>query len=110
MPKIVKNLRERIVEETKKQIVDNGYSKVTMRSIAEACGIGLGTIYNYYESKDYIVATYMSKDWNDCLDKVENNINSGNGILESIYSGLVNFIKEHETLFKDKKAEIMYAT
>ena len=110
MPKIVENLRERIVEVTKKQIIENGYSKVTMRSIAEACGIGLGTIYNYYESKDYIVATYMSENWKVCLSHVQSDIESGKSVLESIYMGLVNFITEHESLFADKKAEISYAS
>ena len=110
MPKIVENLRERIVEETKKQIVENGYSEVTMRSIAKACGIGLGTIYNYYESKDFIVATYMSKDWNECLSKIQNDINNNKDILESIYTRLVDYIIEHEKLFTDKKAEISYAS
>ena len=84
MPKIVENLRERIVEVTKKQIIENGYSKVTMRSIADACGIGLGTIYNYYESKDYIVATYMSENWKVCLSHVQSDIESGKSVLESI--------------------------
>ena len=110
MPKIVENLRERIVEVTKKQIVENGYSKVTMRSIADACGIGLGTIYNYYKSKDFIVATYMSENWKVCLSNVQSNIDNGKSILESVYVGLYNFITEHESLFADKKAEISYAS
>ena len=110
MPKIVENLREKIVEVTKKQILENGYSKVTMRGIAEACGIGLGTIYNYYESKDYIVATYMMDDWKVCLSHVQSDIESGKSVLESVYTGLVNFIAEHESLFADKKAEISYAS
>ena len=110
MPKIVENLRERIVEVTKQQILENGYSKVTMRSIAEGCQIGLGTIYNYYESKDYIVATYMMDDWKICLNNVQSNINTGKSILESVYIGLYNFIVEHEGLFNDKKAEISYAS
>ena len=110
MPKIVKNLRERIVEVTKKQILENGYSKVTMRSIADECKIGLGTIYNYYKSKDFIVATYMFENWKICLSNVQSDINNGKSILESVYVGLTNFITEHESLFADKKAEISYAS
>ena len=110
MPKIVENLREKIVEVTKKQILENGYSKVTMRSIAQACKIGLGTIYNYYESKDYIVATYMMDDWKLCLSNVQNEIINDKSIIESVYYGLYNFINEHEELFADKKAEISYAS
>ena len=59
MPKIVENVKERIILETRKQIKEVGYSKVTIRSIAKACGIGVGTIYNYFESKDVIIANFM---------------------------------------------------
>ncbi len=110
MPKIVENLRERILEVARRQIIENGYSKVTMRSIAKDCKIGLGTIYNYFESKDFIVATYMAEDWKICLDKIQNNIINNKPTLESIYYGLLEFISDHNKLFSDVNAEISYAT
>ena len=110
MPKIVENLRERILDVARKQIVENGYSNVTMRSIAKDCNIGLGTIYNYFDSKDVIVANYMMEDWRICLVKINNEIINDKPRLEAIYCGLINFIDDHNKLFSDVNAEISYAT
>lgn len=110
MPKIVENLRETILEVARKQIIENGYSKVTMRSIAKDCKIGLGTIYNYFESKDIIIATYMAEDWNVCLNNIKSDIMNKKPILEVIYYGLLKFIEDHNKLFSDEKAGLSYAT
>ena len=39
MPKIIANVKEQIIEETKKQIEKYGYENITIRSIAKECGI-----------------------------------------------------------------------
>ena len=59
MPKIVENVRQRILLEAKKQLEETGYGNMTIRSIASGCGIGVGTIYNYFSSKDVIVASFI---------------------------------------------------
>ena len=59
MPKIIENLREQLLEETKKQILDRGYANTTIRSVAKACGVGVGTVYNYFESKEMLVASFV---------------------------------------------------
>lgn len=62
MPKILENIRELLLQEAKRQVFENGYSSLTIRSVAGACGIGVGTVYNYFESKDALVAgSYHSK-------------------------------------------------
>ena len=50
MPKIIINLEKRLLEEARQQIERNGYSGMTMRSVAQGCGIGVGTVYNYFAS------------------------------------------------------------
>ena len=42
MPKIIKNLESRLIEEAKQQIRQSGYSAMTIRSVAKACGVGAG--------------------------------------------------------------------
>ena len=51
MPKIIENVREELLAETKRQIGDRGYAKTTIRSVADACGIGVGTVYNHFPTK-----------------------------------------------------------
>ena len=46
MPKIIDNVRKKLLDEARKQILKKGYSAVTVRSVASACNIGVGTVYN----------------------------------------------------------------
>lgn len=55
MPKIIENLESRLIEEAKKQIEESGYEAVTIRSVARACGVGVGTVYNYFPSKEVLI-------------------------------------------------------
>ena len=59
MPKIIENLEARLMEEAKKQVLQSGYGAMTIRSVAKGCGVGIGTVYNYYPSKDALLAAYM---------------------------------------------------
>ena len=44
MPKIIENIREQLLQEVKRQIAENGYGKTTIRSVAGACGLGIGLL------------------------------------------------------------------
>ena len=72
MPKILENIREILLQEAKRQVFENGYSSLTIRSVASACGIGVGTVYNYFESKDALVAGFMLEDWGTCMTAINN--------------------------------------
>ena len=63
MPKIIENVRGMLIEEAQTQITANGYDNVTIRSIAKGCGLGLGTFYNYFKSKEMLIATFLNEDW-----------------------------------------------
>lgn len=63
MPKIIAEIREDVLRETKRQLLGNGADALTMRSVATACNIAVGTLYNYFISKDVMVATVMLEDW-----------------------------------------------
>ena len=65
MPKIIENLENRLVEEARRQAWEGGYSAVTIRSVAAACGVGVGTVYNYFPSKEYLAAGVMLEDWKE---------------------------------------------
>ncbi len=107
MPKIIENLGERLKEETRKQIEEKTYSEVTIRSVAKACGIAIGTVYNYFPSKDALVASYLLDDWKQCIsvihDTAKNN-QTAEFVCKCIHEQLLSFIQKHIVLFQDKSA------
>ncbi len=102
MPKIIENLEEKILEQAKSQLFEKGYQSMTMRSVAEACGIAVGTVYNYYKSKDVLVAEIMLKDWLTILADIKRNCESALNIHEgfkTMYDGVASFVEKYDTVW-----------
>ena len=106
MPKIIKNLEENLLAEAARQISVSGYNGINMRSIAKACGIALGTVYNYFPSKEHLIVSCMLENWNNCIAAIEaaSGANSPRPVAECIYMQLLNFAEQYQTLFSDKSA------
>jgi len=107
MPKIIENIEARLMEEVKKQIEESGYGSVTIRSVAKACGVGVGTVYNYFSSKDELVATYMLKDWHGCVAAINAAAESADTpepVLRCIWEQLCQFSERYSAIFKDEAA------
>lgn len=77
MPKIIPNLRETILTEGKKILLEKGYAAFTVRDVAAASGIGIGTVYNYFESKEYLSALIMLGDWKKTLADLKASVRPG---------------------------------
>ena len=111
MPKIIENVREQLLAEAKRQIVERGYAKTTIRSVAGACGLGVGTVYNYFKSKDMLIATFMVNDWQKGIEEIRGcGENDPRELLENIYNMLSGFIETHRTLFSDSDAMKVFYT
>ena len=105
MPKIIANLREKILAEARRQIETQGYGATTIRSIASACGVGVGTVYNYFESKDMLIASFMVDDWMRCLDRMKTfPPEDRRAFLKNVNECLKDFIEAHKALFYDAGA------
>ena len=107
MPKIIENLKHRLISEAEQQIAQNGYGAVTIRSIAKGCGVGVGTVYNYFPSKEALIATYLLEDWNDCIDAIKtaaDSAESSRPVLLCIYEQLIDFSCRHNAIFRDDAA------
>lgn len=63
MPKIIENVRQMVIDYSKKKLLADGYHSLTIRNVADECGIASGTVYNYFPSKDELVAEIMLEDW-----------------------------------------------
>lgn len=52
MQVLKEDIRGRILAVARQQFEQKGYSKTSMRGIAESADVGVGNIYNYFASKD----------------------------------------------------------
>ena len=107
MPKIIENLREKLTAEAYRQVQDCGYSALTIRSVATACGVGVGTVYNYFASKDALVAAFMLEDWQQAMAVISGtaeNADSPRPVLECIHQQLHHFILQYQSIFADEAA------
>ena len=74
MPKILTNVKEDICRTTRRMLDEEGYESLNIRAIAGKCGIGMGTIYNYYHAKEEIVAEIVMGDWNLILRRMDQSV------------------------------------
>ena len=112
MPKIIENLKDRLLAEAKQQLAQGGYESVTIRSIAKGCGVGVGTVYNYFPSKEALIATHLLEDWHGCLEVIQAAAVASTvpqPVLQCMYEQLVGFAGRHEAIFRTEAAASGFA-
>ncbi len=112
MPKIIENLESRLLEEARKQVLEQGYAAVTIRSVAKACGVGVGTVYNYFPSKDSLLAHFMLIAWKDCIaiiEAVSNYSDRPIQVLRCMHDQLTMFVQKHQSILKDEAAAASFS-
>lgn len=71
MPKNLNNIKEDILLVTRELIKETGYADLNIRKIAARCGVATGTVYNYYSSKNHIIAEILLNEWNLMLRRID---------------------------------------
>jgi len=113
MPKIINDLRETLYAETRRQLNTVGYSELTMRSIAKGCGIAVGTLYNYFPSKEYLVGCVVLEDWTGFYGQMERGVDRAQSVQEGvglIYGQLLDFIRLYDPLFRSDPGALKIST
>lgn len=63
--------KENILQISRKLIQQNGWAGVNIRSVAAACGVSVGCIYNYFESKTDLLSATVESIWCDIFHHPE---------------------------------------
>ena len=103
MPKIIPDLPEKLIEETRRQVMEVGYSALNIRDIARNCGVGVGTVYNYFPSKDALIAQFLLQDWKESLERIHQAVGESRdaeAVFSAIYGELAAFYGRYADLFR----------
>ena len=108
MPKLIDDLRNTILQAARRQLLEIGYDKLTMRSVAAECGVAVGTLYNYFSAKDVLIASTMLDDWLRSLQKMQNCMANADDPLDglrSVYSAISEFTAVYSPSWSHAKAQ-----
>jgi AcrR family transcriptional regulator len=84
--------RERLLAAAARLFAKNGWDGATTRDIAAAAGVAAGTLFNYFQSKEAVVAALMAEAFAKAQDEFEAGRDDGQSLEEDlfacIYAGL----------------------
>lgn len=63
-----------ILKTSRELIQQNGWAGVNIRSVAAACGVSVGCIYNYFASKTELLSATVESIWGDIFHHPENEV------------------------------------
>ncbi len=63
--------KEEILKASRELIRQEGWSAVNIRSVAAACGVSVGSIYNYFDSKAALVGAAVESVWCEIFHRPE---------------------------------------
>ena len=63
--------KEEILKTSRELIQQQGWSAVNIRSVAGACGVSVGSIYNYFDSKAALVCATVESVWCEIFHRPE---------------------------------------
>lgn len=63
--------KEEILKTSRALIREQGWSAVSIRSVAAACGVSVGSIYNYFDSKATLIGATVESVWCEIFHRPE---------------------------------------
>lgn len=103
MPKKINALREKLLTCARDILIRKGYSELTIRAIANECGVVPGTIYNYFPSKEKLVESVMTEDWKARKAKLDVEMQDAENALEAVRmlsAALEGFVQNYREIWE----------
>ena len=106
--------KEDILKASRELIRKKGHNSINMRSVADEANIAVGSIYNYFKSKEELTIAVIVSVWFDIFHSSNTSLESDNFVnsVETIFKNLEkgnkkypNFFAEHSSIIfvKNKK-------
>ncbi len=71
MPKTIPDLKQKILLAARRRMTESESGSFSIRQLAVDLGVAAGTIFNYFSSKEELMASVMLEDWQVCLEKMD---------------------------------------
>lgn len=75
--------KEEILKASREMIQREGWPALSIRSVAAACGVSVGSIYNYFDSKAELIGAAVESVWFEIFHRPEN---------DAVFSGVQDCI------------------
>ncbi len=112
MPKILPDLKENLLREVERLLDRGGYGAVTIRAVATGCGVSVGTVYNYFPSKEDMLAEYLLVDWRAAVAAIEEAAATAEDpepVARCIHEQLLAYAHTHRAVFQAEAAQGSFA-
>lgn len=99
--RLIEQRREQIIEGAVRLFVEKGFYKTTTREIARECGLSIGTMYEYIQSKEdvlFLVCEHIHSELERRLQKVMNEEDTGMESLQKSLKQLFRVMDEMRSL------------
>ena len=103
MPKVIDGLEEKILASARDRMLGEDIAQFSLRGVAKDCGIAVGTIYNYYRDKEYLMGAVMAQDWLHELGRMKEDILAAGSFEEgmiAIYRAVSEFSRIYEKVWQ----------
>ena len=108
MQKQKENIKQTILDVSKREFVKNGFQKTSMRVIAKKAKVSLSNIYNYFQNKDQIFAFILEPLIRKFQKRIKEHNDKEHISMEIFYSNDFHIarVKEHIDLAINYKTEL----
>ncbi|WP_299034331.1 TetR/AcrR family transcriptional regulator [uncultured Anaerococcus sp.] len=93
--------RDIILDESRKLVAKDGLKALSIRKLANNSNVAIGTIYNYFSSKDDLMISTIESVWEDILSLDQARLDTNNFIdyLSNIFKNLSLGIEKYPNFF-----------